>query len=318
MSKISRTTVLGAGAMGHGIAQVFAQAGCDVELYDIDADALSHAKDHINANLLQLMAHSAIARETIPFTLSRIHIEPDFNKAVSKADLIVEAVPERLDLKQEVFTKAEKACSKKAILTSTTSVIRAGDIAKVLEMPQRLVGTHWMNPPFILPLVEIIRAPKTSDAVVNQIKTFLEEECGKRTIICNDTPGFVVNRLAGAVLKEAANLIEEDVATHIEIDRAWKEHLGPVFLQYGPFGNLDYIGLDVVVLAAKYLAWALNDEGYKLPQWLENTVLKGNLGIRTGKGIYEYPDQTPEDLRRKRAEELLVLLQKVGLATVHK
>ncbi|TRO54873.1 hypothetical protein E2P64_08220, partial [Candidatus Bathyarchaeota archaeon] len=144
------------------------------------------------------------------------------------------------------------------------------------------------------------------------------EECGKRTIICNDTPGFVVNRLAGAVLKEAANLIEEDVATHIEIDRAWKEHLGPVFLQYGPFGNLDYIGLDVVVLAAKYLAWALNDEGYKLPQWLENTVLKGNLGIRTGKGIYEYPDQTPEDLRRKRAEELLVLLQKVGLATVHK
>jgi 3-hydroxybutyryl-CoA dehydrogenase len=313
MSSISQTTVLGAGAMGHGIAQVFANAGCDVVIYDIDPEALGHVKDHINANLLQLMPHRAIARESIPFTLSRIHTETDFDKAVARADLIVEAVPERLDLKQEIFTKAEAACSKKTILTSTTSVIRVGDIAETLKTPERLVGTHWMNPPFVLPLVEIIRAPKTSEAVLNQVKLFLEEKCGKRTITCNDTPGFIVNRLAGAVLKEAAILIDEGVATHVEIDRAWKEHLGPLFLQYGPFGNLDYIGLDVVVLAAKYLAWALDDEGYKLPQWLEDTVLKGNLGIKTGKGIYEYGKQSLEHLRQKRAEELTVLLLKVGL-----
>ncbi|MFX1510472.1 MAG: 3-hydroxyacyl-CoA dehydrogenase family protein [Promethearchaeota archaeon] len=318
MSKITRTAVLGAGAMGHGIAQVFAQAGCDVELYDIDEKALSQVKDKINANLLFLQRRRAIARETIPFTLTRINLEPDFDAAVSRANLILEAVPERLDLKREIFAQAERVCRKTAILSSTTSVIRVGDIAEGLKTPERLVGTHWMNPPYVLPLVEIIRAPQTKKTVVNRVQKFLEEQCGKRTITCNDAPGFIVNRLAGAVLTEAAALIEEGVASHVEIDRAFKEHLGPVFLQYGPFGNLDYIGLDVIVLAAKYLSWALDDERYKLPKWLEDTVLKGNLGIKSGKGIYDYHNQSPEQLRQKRAEELLILLQKVGLKTYQK
>lgn len=318
MKEITRTTVLGAGKMGHGIAQVFAQAGCDVELYDIDSKALDQVKEHISTNLHFLLSHKVITKKSIPSTLSRINLEPNFETAVSKADLILEAVPERLDLKRDIFTKAESVCSEKTILTSTTSVIRVGDIGEALQRPERLVGTHWMNPPFVLPLVEIIRAPNTSEQALNHVKAFLEKQCGKRTLICNDTPGFIVNRLAGAILKEAAILIEEGVASHLEIDQAWKEHLGPVFLQYGPFGNLDYIGLDVIVLAAKYLAWALDDDQYKLPKWLEDTVLKGDLGIKTGKGIYEYPNQSPEELQRKRAEELLVLLQKVGLESERK
>ena len=318
MNEITRTTVLGAGKMGHGIAQVFAQAECDVELYDIDSKALDQVKEHISTNLHFLLSHKVITKKSIPSTLSRINLEPNFETAVSKADLILEAVPERLDLKRDIFTKAESVCSEKTILTSTTSVIRVGDIGEALQRPERLVGTHWMNPPFVLPLVEIIRAPNTSEQALNHVKAFLEKQCGKRTLICNDTPGFIVNRLAGAILKEAAILIEEGVASHLEIDQAWKEHLGPVFLQYGPFGNLDYIGLDVIVLAAKYLAWALDDDQYKLPKWLEDTVLKGDLGIKTGKGIYEYPNQSPEELQRKRAEELLVLLQKVGLESERK
>jgi 3-hydroxybutyryl-CoA dehydrogenase len=315
LAKIKRTAVLGAGAMGHGIAQVFAQAGCDVKLYDIDSEVLRQAKDHINTNLLLLASYRIIPRESIPFTLTRIDPVSDFDVAVSNADLILEAVPERLDLKRDVFAKTEASCTKKAILTSTTSVIRVGEIAEALQNPKRLVGTHWMNPPYVLPLVEIIRAPRTAETALNQVKNFLEQECGKRTVTCNDAPGFIVNRLAGAVLTEAALLIEKGIATHEEIDRAWKEHLGPVFLQYGPFGNLDYIGLDVIVLAAKYLAWALNDKQYELPKWLEDTVHKGHLGIKTGKGIYEYPDQSPEELRQKRAEDLLVLLQKIGLVS---
>ena len=176
MVKISKTTVLGAGAMGHGIAQVFAQAGCDVELFDINQEALNLAKNHINQNLLFLMRHRIIARETIPFTLSRINPEPNFKKAVANAEVILEAVPERLDLKQEIFAKAESVCPKRAILTSTTSVIRVGDIAEVLQRPERLVGTHWMNPPYVLPLVEIIRAPKTSETALNKVREFLEKQ----------------------------------------------------------------------------------------------------------------------------------------------
>jgi 3-hydroxybutyryl-CoA dehydrogenase len=313
MKEITNTTVLGAGAMGHGIAQVFAQAGCEVTLYDINPEILDYTKEQINANLLLLMRHQIIQREDISSTLSRITPEPDFDVAVANADLVLEAVPERLDLKREIFTKAEAKCPKDAILNTTTSVIRVGDIAEAIKTSHRLVGTHWMNPPYVLPLVEVIRAPKTSETVIEQTRTFLEQKCGKRTVTCNDTPGFIVNRLAGAILTEAAKLIDEGIASHVEIDRAWKEHLGLIFLLYGPFGNLDYIGLDVLVMAAKYLAWALEDDKYILPKWLEEKALKGDLGVKTGKGIYEYPNQSPEQLRQKRAEELIGLLHKVGL-----
>lgn len=314
MSKITKTAVLGAGAMGHGIAQVFAQAGCSVKLFDIDEQILKHVKEHIEANLQFLAKYELLSDDSIPPILARINPEPDFNAAVSDAELILEAVPERLDLKQEVFSKAEKLTAKGTILASTTSVIRVGDIAEGLKSPERLVGTHWMNPPFVLPLVEVIRGPKSTEAAIKRVTSFLEKQCGKRTITCNDTPGFIVNRLAGAVLTEAAKLIEEGIASHEEIDRAWKEHLGLIFLQYGPFGNLDYIGLDVIVLAAKYLAWSLQDDRYQLPKWLEETVLKGDLGVKTGKGIYEYPNQSVDMLREKRARELLELMQQVGLS----
>jgi 3-hydroxyacyl-CoA dehydrogenase len=314
MPEITKTAVLGAGAMGHGIAQVFAQAGCSVQLYDIDEKTLKQVKDHISANLQFLVKFQLFTPNAIPSILTRITPEPDFEAAVSNVEVILEAVPERLDLKRDVFTKAEQYCSKDTILASTTSVIRVGDIADALQTPERLVGTHWMNPPFVLPLVEVIRGPKTTEPAVQRMTTFLENQCGKRTITCNDTPGFIVNRLAGAVLTEAAKLIEEGVASHLEIDQAWKEHLGLIFLKYGPFGNLDYIGLDVIVLAAKYLAWSLQEDRYKLPQWLEDIVLKGNLGIKTGKGIYEYPNQSVETLREKRATELLELMRKIGLS----
>ncbi|MFX0168888.1 MAG: 3-hydroxyacyl-CoA dehydrogenase family protein [Candidatus Hodarchaeota archaeon] len=314
MPEITEIAVLGAGAMGHGVAQVFAQAGCRVQLYDIDEETLNKTTERIAANLQFLAQYQLIRQETIATTLTQITPEPDLERAVANVDLILEAVPERLDLKREVFAKAETSCPAKAIFATTTSVIRVADIAEAVHSPERLVGTHWMNPPFVLPLVEVIRGPKTSESVIRQMTEFLEKKCGKRTIICNDTPGFIVNRLAGAVLAEAAKLIEEGAATHVEIDRAWKEHLGLIFLQYGPFGNLDYIGLDVIVLAAKYLAWSLNDDRFTLPKWLEDTVMRGNLGVKTGRGIYEYPNQTPEALREKRAKELLELMQKIGLA----
>lgn len=315
MVEIAKTTVIGAGVMGHGIAQVFAQAGCEVALYDVDEKVLQKVKDQIRANLLFQVNQNMIKRETIPFVLTRIDIQPDFNVAVSESELILEAVPERLDLKQEVLSKAEENCPSDTILATTTSVIRVGDIATSLKRPQLLVGTHWMNPPFVLPLVEVIRGPKTSEETLEQVRQFLEKKCQKRTVTCNDTPGFLVNRMAAAVLTEAAKLIDEGIATHVEIDQAWKEHLGLIFLLYGPFGNLDHIGLDVLVLAAKYLAWALNDDKYTLPKWLEEKFLQGDLGVKTGKGVYEYPNQTPQELRQKRAENLLLLLRKIGLVS---
>jgi 3-hydroxyacyl-CoA dehydrogenase len=166
-----------------------------------------------------------------------------------------------------------------------------------------------MNPPFVLPLVEIVKGPSTSEEIVKTVKIFLEEQCGKRTVICKDTPGFLVNRMMAAVLVEASKMIAEGLGTFEDIDRAWKEHLGVIFLEFGPFGNIDHIGLDVVNLAANYLAFTLEDERYRPPEWLLEKVNNGDLGTKSGKGIYDYGGKSAEDMRLERVEKLLKLLQ---------
>jgi len=298
--------------MGRGITQVFARAGCQVSLYDVDEEALEKALNLIKMDLSLLVLHGVINEREIPSILDRITPQGVLERAVAEADLVVEAVPERVDLKQEVFSQVEACCPRRAILATTTSVIRVGDIASACKRPERLVGTHWMNPPFVLPLVEIVRGPVTAEEVVGTVKSFLERRCGKRTVICGDTPGFLVNRMAAAVLAEAARLVEEGVASFEDIDRAWRDHLGFVLLLFGPFGNLDYIGLDVVYMAAKYLAWALKDERFTPPSWFEKKVGRGELGIKSGKGIYDYSGRGPEEMWRERVEKLLRILGKVG------
>jgi 3-hydroxybutyryl-CoA dehydrogenase len=127
-------------------------------------------------------------------------------------------------------------------------------------------------------------------------------------VTCGDAPGFLVNRMAAAVLVEAAKMIEEGVATFEDIDRAWKEHMGYIFLQFGPFGNIDHIGLDTITMAANYLAFVLEDERFRPPSWLQEKVNAGNLGVKSGKGVYEY-SKSPEDMRIERIRKLLELIQ---------
>jgi 3-hydroxyacyl-CoA dehydrogenase len=226
------------------------------------------------------------------------------------ANLVIEAVPEDLDLKQKILGNAESYYGKDTILATTTSVIQVSDIAECLERPEQFVGIHWMNPPYVLPLVEIIPGPNTSDEVVTSVRGFLEDTCGKRTVTCGDAPGFLVNRMAAAVLVEAAKMIEEGVATFEDIDRAWKEHMGYIFLQFGPFGNIDHIGLDVITMAANYLAFVLEDERFRPPEWLQEKVTAGDFGTKSGKGIYDYAGKTPEEMRMIRIRKLLELIQR--------
>jgi 3-hydroxybutyryl-CoA dehydrogenase len=308
MVKIKKTHVIGAGAMGHGIAQVFAQSGCDVVISDINEEILKTAKEHIETNLRFLVQYSEVVKSEIPDILSRVTTILSSDDTTYDADFIIEAVPEDLDLKQNVLGVAEKASSPETILATTTSVIQVGDIGATLERPEQFVGVHWMNPPYALPLVEIIPGPKTKDEVVKSVKSFLEETCRKRTVTCGDAPGFLVNRMAAAVLVEAAKMIEEGVASFEDIDRAWKEHMGYIFLQFGPFGNIDHIGLDTITMAANYLAFVLEDDRFRPPAWLQQKVNAGDLGTKSGKGIYDYSGRSPEDLRIERIQRLLELI----------
>ncbi|MFW9847321.1 MAG: 3-hydroxyacyl-CoA dehydrogenase family protein [Candidatus Thorarchaeota archaeon] len=308
MQEIRKTMVIGAGAMGHGIAQVFAQAGCDVVIVDINKEVLLHAKKHIATNL-DLLAKHGMVKEPINDILNRIKTEPDAADVSSEVDFIIEAVPEDVEMKQKVLGAAEAHCSDDVILATTTSVIQVGDIAEGIAKPERFVGAHWMNPPYVLPLVEIIPGLKTSDDVVNSVRFFLEETCEKRTVTCGDAPGFLVNRMAAAVLVEAARMVEDGVASFEDIDRAWKEHMGYIFLQFGPFGNIDHIGLDVINLAANYLAFVLEDERFRPPAWLQEKVETGDLGTKSGKGVYDYGGRSPEDLRIERITKLLGIIK---------
>ncbi|MFX0107784.1 MAG: 3-hydroxyacyl-CoA dehydrogenase family protein [Candidatus Hodarchaeota archaeon] len=310
MGEIKRIHVIGAGAMGHGIAQVFAHSACDVVLIDINEEILNQAKSHIEENLKFLAQYGSVETESIPTTLERIQLATNIEDAQHDADLIIEAVPEDVELKQRVLGAAEAVCKKDTILATTTSVIQVSDIGETLKRPELFVGAHWMNPPYVLPLVEIIPGPHTSDDVVRSIRAFLEDICGKRTVICGDAPGFLVNRMAAAVLVEAAKMIEEDVASFEDIDRAWKEHMGYIFLQFGPFGNIDHIGLDVITLAANYLAFVLEDERFRPPAWLQQKVEAGDLGTKSGKGVYDYGGRSPEDLRIERIRKLLEIINR--------
>ena len=308
MREIERTCVFGAGAMGQGIAQVFAHSGCEVTVVDVSADALKSVRKNVEANLKLLSEYNQCKESEIRQTLDRIHTASEMQNG-SQFDFVIEAVPEDLDLKQKVLASAEKQATEDTILATTTSVIQISDIVGGLQRPEYFIGTHWMNPPYVLPLVEIIPGKETSEQVVASTKSFLEDRCGKKTVTCGDAPGFLVNRMAAAVLVEAAKMVEEGIATFEDIDRAWKEHMGYIFLQFGPFGNIDHIGLDVITMAANYLAFVLEDERFRPPSWLQEKVEAGDLGTKTGKGIYDYSGKTPDDMRMERVRKLLELLQ---------
>jgi 3-hydroxyacyl-CoA dehydrogenase len=274
----------------------------------VNDEILQNAKSHVETNLNFLVQYKMADSNNIPAILERISTVVGTEEIPSDVDFIIEAVPEDVDLKQKVLGAVEASCRKDAILATTTSVIQVSDIGASLERPEQFVGAHWMNPPYVLPLVEIIPGPSTSDDVVSSVRTFLEDTCGKKTVTCGDAPGFLVNRMAAAVLVEAAKMIEEGVASFEDIDRAWKEHMGYIFLQFGPFGNIDHIGLDTITMAANYLAFVLEDERFRPPSWLQEKVNAGDLGVKSGKGVYEY-NKSPEDMRIERIRKLLELLQ---------
>ncbi|MHA1722931.1 MAG: 3-hydroxyacyl-CoA dehydrogenase family protein [Candidatus Baldrarchaeia archaeon] len=308
MGEISQVSIIGAGLMGHGIAQTCAQANCNVKLYDIKSGILENALKRIRSNLKLLAEERIIKHKDINKALSNINIVNKLEVCVKETDLVIEAVPEDLKLKRKVFSEVEKYCPEDTILATTTSVISIGDISEAIEKPERMVGTHWMNPPFILPLVEIIRGPQTSDSTVERIKEFLENKCKKKTIVCRDSPGFLVNRMAAAVLAEASKLVESGITNMEDIDKTWTEHLGLIYLLFGPFRNLDCIGLDIIYFASIYLSNALKDERFKPPNWLLNKVKRGQLGIKTGEGIYKY-EKTFEEMYNQRIRSIIKILR---------
>ncbi|NIP66532.1 3-hydroxybutyryl-CoA dehydrogenase, partial [Candidatus Bathyarchaeota archaeon] len=276
--EIEKVAVIGAGLMGHGIAQVAAQvAGYRVTLRDIKQEFLDQGMKMIKGSLQKFVEKDRISQKEMEETLSRIHPLLDLEEAVQDADLIVEAVPEKAELKKSVLEEVDQVAQEDALMASNTSSISITELASATERPERFCGMHFFNPPQLMKLVEIIRGAKTSDATINSIVE-ISQKMGKETVVVQkDAPGFIVNRILIPALNEAMYLVWEGIAEPEDIDKAIRLGLN---WPMGPLKLLDYLGLDTTLSIAEVLRKDL-DPKYRACPLLRQMVRADLLGRKT-------------------------------------
>jgi 3-hydroxybutyryl-CoA dehydrogenase len=281
-----RVAVIGAGTMGHGIAQVCATAGCEVALADATAELAQQGVERIRANLEEGVRRGKIEAAAAADHLARVRSTGSLEAAVAGADVVIEAVPEKPELKRDVLQRAEAAAAAEALLATNTSGLRIGGMQEWLRAPGRFLGLHFFNPVHINRLLEIVRGPQTTDATVQRALA-LAERIGKDAVLVNDSPGFATSRLGVLLGLEAMRMVEEGVASAADIDRAmelgYRHPMGPLKLT-------DLVGLDVRLDIARYLHEQLGAECYRPPRILEDMVRAGRLGRKSGRGFYDWTE----------------------------
>ena len=284
MKNVERVGVIGAGTMGHGIAQVAAAAGCHVLLMDTTSELAERGVARIRANLNEGITRGKVPEAERDSILSRIATAVTPGADLHDRDLIVEAVPERMDLMLTLLKSIEPAIAADAIVASNTSSLSISQMQSALAQPRRMVGLHFFNPVHINRLVEIVRGNATDDDVVAASQAFVER-IGKEAIVVRDSPGFATSRLGVLLGLEAIRMLEEGVASAQDIDRALElGYRHPV----GPLKLTDLVGLDVRLDIARYLYAELGAEQFKPPMLLEQMVAQGKLGKKTGEGFYTW------------------------------
>ena len=278
-----KIAVIGAGQMGNGIAQVAASAGYEVLMIDIKEEYVDRGMATIQKSLSKLVSKERISQSDADDTLARISTTTDRGECAD-ADLVVEAVPEILDLKTSIFSELDEICKPECILASNTSSISISTIANATNRPEKVIGMHFMNPVPIMKLVEIINGDQTSEAT-NSSVVEAAEKMGKIALSCNDSPGFVSNRILCPMLNEAILTLEEGVAEPEAIDGIMKLGMNhPI----GPLALSDLIGLDTVLHIMNVLHEGLNDDKYAPAKLLQEMVDEGKLGRKSGEGFYKY------------------------------
>src|SRR5262245_13270220 len=283
-SEIRRVAVIGAGTMGHGIAQAAAMAGYQTRLTDTSADALTAAVSRIASNLAGAVSRSKMTQHDADAAIARIATGADLAASVGDADLVIEAVAEDLDIKQQLFGQLDAVVGDAAILATNTSSLSITRIAGATRRPERVVGMHFFNPVHIMKLVEVIAHPQSDSAVIAAARE-AAEQMGKTTIVVRDTPGFASSRLGVVLGLEAMRMVEQGVASAADIDTAMELGYGHPM---GPLRLTDLVGLDVRLNIAEYLHRELRDPKFEPPQILRDKVHRRELGKKTGRGFYEW------------------------------
>ncbi len=303
VDNITRISVVGAGLMGHGIAQEFALAGYRVSLHDVSAERLQRAAGDIEANLRLLVSLDLATEEQIGDLPASIDMSTDLGQVVGNADLVVEAVSEDLALKQQIFADLDRLCPPHAILAGNSSSFMPSSYAGATSRPDRVLGTHYFNPPYLVPLVEIIRHDATSQDTVTTVYDLLTS-VGKQPIVQQkEVPGFVANRLQMALLREALWLVRNGAATHRDVDTAISSSIGRRWAVAGIFELFDLAGWDIVAAACAAIVPSL-DSSSEMVAELRAQVERGDLGAKSGKGVYEWTPEAVAHLKQRLGQAL--------------
>jgi 3-hydroxyacyl-CoA dehydrogenase len=303
-SEVKRVVVVGAGTMGHSIAQVFAQHGIETGLIDTKEEYLERAMRLIRFNLDTLADHKVIAHNDIPAIIGRITPSTNLAQAAAGADFAIEAVVEVPEIKKAVFQQLVQTCHDETVLASNTSSLDVFSILGDIKKPERLVITHWFAPPHIIPLVEVVPGPNTSPATMD-FAVLLMQRLRKRTVVLKQfVPSFIVNRIQQMIFFGVLEIMKNGWASPEDIDLAVKTSLGIRLPVVGAVQTLDFTGLDLVDTMLKSAL------GQSVP-FIADPVAKGHLGVKSSKGLYDYNGRSEEEILRKRDERYLAVLDQL-------
>jgi 3-hydroxybutyryl-CoA dehydrogenase len=317
-----RIACLGAGRMGRGIAVVFAYAGHPVTIVDFkprDAEAFAGlaaaAMDEVRGTLTSLARLGMFDQSQLDAIAARVTVVPaqDARAGLSSAQVIFEGVPEVLDLKREALARASALAGPQPIIASTTSTILVDDLADALDRPERFLNAHWLNPAYLVPLVELSPGARTDPGVTARLKALLDG-IGKVPVVCAPRPGYIVPRIQALAMNEAARMVEEGVASAEEIDKAIKYGFGFRFAVLGMLEFIDWGGGDILYYASRYLAKALGSERYAAPEIVERNMREGRIGLSTRQGFLDYENLDIDAYRRDRLAAFVAMLRQLGIA----
>lgn len=303
-----RLAVIGAGTMGHGMAQVFAQAGLQVALTDSNAQVLGQAIKRIQANLETCLGPGSVDRDRALATLERITVTSDLAEAVSQADFVVEAVFEDLGVKHQVLRQLEEHCAPHVVITSSTSGYCVRDLAVVLTHPERFLAIHFWNPPYVVPVVEVMPGDRTSAGAVEATLTLLEAAGKVPVLVKKDVPGYVGNRMQHALRREAIAIVAEGIASPEDVDTITRLSFGLRMPVVGPLETVDLGGLDLTQAIQTYLLPEL-DRSTAPKQLILEKVERGELGAKAGEGFYAWPPGRAARVIRRRDKALLEIVE---------
>jgi 3-hydroxyacyl-CoA dehydrogenase len=300
MAVVRRAAVIGTGTMGPGMGAVLARAGIETALYDVSAEALERAKAGVQ------LAEGVLERLGAPEEDGgSLRFEGGLAAALDGVDFVLEAVPEKLELKHEVFPRFEQHVAEDAILASNTSGIPITKIAEVCARPERVVGMHWSNPPHLIPMIEVIPGEQTEQRVVDDTCE-LVRGFGYHPVVEKEVPGFVENRILYAILRECLDLVDRGIIDPEGLDLNVRWGIGYKLAVIGPMELLDMAGLDIYDAVGSYLNQDLSTSG-EVSSTIRDRIAEGKLGMKTGSGIYDYTPEQIDQLRGQRAARLVAV-----------